>query len=73
MGLLQSVIDVRRPSSKELDSDLSAATQEGGGGIAEVAFMLRAFTPEEELADGVSAALGDIPWEMTADRSKREW
>ena len=73
MGLLQSVVDVRRPSSKELAADLDAATEEGGGGLAEIAFMLRAFTPEEELADGVSAALGDIPWEMTSDRAKREW
>ncbi len=73
MGLLQSVIEVKRPSSQELAHDLAAASQEGGGGIAEIAFMLRAFTPEEELADGVSAALGAIPWEMSGDKSKREW
>lgn len=73
MGLLQSVIDVKRPSSQELAHDLAAATQDDGGGIAEIAFMLRAFTPEEELADGVSAALGAIPWEMSGDKSKREW
>jgi hypothetical protein len=73
MGLLQTAIDIRRPSSKEFASDFTVATQESGGGIAEVAFMLRAFTPEEELADGVSTALGGIPWEMSGDKSKREW
>lgn len=73
MGLLQSNIDVKRPSSQEMAHDLSSETEEGGGGIAEIAFMLRAFTPEEELADGVSAALGGLPWEMSGDKSKREW
>jgi len=73
MGLLQTVIDARRPSSQELAYDFNVATQEDDGGIAEIAFMLRAFTPEEELADGVSTALGGIPWEMSEDRSKREW
>ena len=73
MGLLQTVIDARRPSSQELAYDFNVAAQEDDGGIAEIAFMLRAFTPEEELADGVSTALGGIPWEMSEDRSKREW
>ena len=57
MGLLQTNIDVKSLSSKQISSELSQATKEGGGGISEVAFMIRAFTPEEELADGVSAVL----------------
>lgn len=74
MGLLQTVIDVRRPSSQELASTFTVASKENDGeGVAEIAFMLRAFTPEEELADGVSAALGGIPWDMSTDKSKREW
>ena len=73
MGLLQTVIDVRRPSLQELSNDFNIAAQEGDSGIAEIAFMLRAFTPEEELADGVSTALGGIPWEMSEDKSKRQW
>jgi serine/threonine protein kinase len=73
MGLLQTVIGIKRPSSQELVAALSSATQEGGGGISEISFMIRAFTPEEELADGVSAALSGIPWEMSSDKSKREW
>ena len=81
MGLLQTLVDVRRPSAQELANDFNAiatatATQrqeDGSSGIAEIAFMLRAFTPEEELADGVSGALGGIPWEMSEDKSRREW
>ena len=73
MGLLQTSIDVKSLSNQQMSSELSQATKEGGGGISEVAFMIRAFTPEEELADGVSAVLGDIPWDMSSDKSKREW
>jgi hypothetical protein len=73
MGLLQTTVDVKSLSSQQLASDLSLATKEGGGGISEIAFMIRAFTPEEELADGVSAVLGGIPWEMSGDKSRREW
>ena len=48
--------------------------QEKGSGVAEITFLLRAFTPEEELADSVSAALGDISWEKSEDkRITREW
>jgi serine/threonine protein kinase len=74
MGLLQTLIDVRRPSSEEFTRDLSVGSKDGDNdGVAEIAFMLRAFTPEEELAEGVSAALGGIPWELSEDKSKREW
>ena len=74
MGMLQTLIDVRRPSAEEFARDFSVASNEGDeSGIAEIAFMLRAFTPEEELAEGVSAALGGIPWELSEDKSKREW
>jgi serine/threonine protein kinase len=73
MGLLQTNIDVKSLSSQQLSSELSEATKEGGGGISEIAFMIRAFTPEEELADGVTAVLGEIPWDMSNDKSKRVW
>ena len=76
MGLLQTLIDVRRPSADEFSHDFnsgSSPTDGDGNGIAEIALMLRAFTPEEELAEGVSAALGGIPWELSEDKSKREW
>ena len=70
MGMLQTLIDVRRPSPEEFARDLKSGE---GDNVAEIAFMLRAFTPEEELAEGVSAALGGIPWEMSEDKSRRDW
>lgn len=76
MGMLQTLIDVRRPSPEEFARDFKAGVSSADGddnGVAEIAFMLRAFTPEEELAEGVSAALGGIPWELSDDKSKREW
>jgi serine/threonine-protein kinase SRPK3 len=79
MGLLQTLIDIRRPSAEEFSRDFnnagsSPSSVEGeDNGVAEIAFMLRAFTPEEELAEGVSAALGGVRWELSEDKSKREW
>ena len=83
MGLLQTLIDVRRPSSEEFARDFGgrgvsssgafAMAGTSSGEVAEIAFMLRAFTPEEELADGVSSALGGIPWELSDDKSRRSW
>ena len=81
MGLLQTLIDVRRPSAEEFARDFknknnstgSSSIEGENNGVAEIAFMLRAFTPEEELAEGVSAALGGVRWELSEDKSKREW
>lgn len=76
MGLLQTLIDVRKPSPEEFSRDFNTASssqEKENSGIAEIAFMLRAFTPEEELAEGVSAALGGITWELSEDKSRREW
>jgi len=43
-------------------------------GVAEVMFMLRAYIPESEIADLVSAALGGIPWEKSDEKNAtREW
>ena len=72
MEVLRDTVEVKCPSTDDLEADFRMA--ESNGGVAEVAFMLRAFTPEEELADGLSAALGGIAWEMQAgDRLTREW
>jgi hypothetical protein len=72
MEVLRDTVEVKRPSPEELDSNLRAA--QNSGGVAEVAFMLRAFTPEEELADGLSSALSGIPWEIKkGDNPTREW
>ena len=72
MDFLRDAVDVKCPTAEELEADFRVADQKGG--IAEVAFVLRAFTPEEELADGLTAALGGIKWENSpTDRSIREW
>lgn len=70
--VLRETVEVRRPSVAELEADF--ITAESNGGVAEVAFMLRAFTPEEELADGLTSALGGVKWEKKpGDDSTREW
>lgn len=40
-------------------------------GIAQVSFMMRAFTPEEELADILTTTLGGVPWEPST--ISRDW
>ena len=70
--LLRSNVNVCTASASEMDKDLKTA--EKNGGVAQVSFMLRAFTPEEELADGISSALGGINWSPNAhEKSSREW
>jgi hypothetical protein len=72
MQLLRSSVSVNEASAADIANDSKLA--EKSGGIAEVSFVLRAFTPEEELADGISSALGGIPWELQAkDKASREW
>ena len=72
MQLLRSSVSVNEASPVDLANDLKVA--EKNGGVAEVSFILRAFTPEEELANSLSAALGGIPWEPQAkDKASREW
>lgn len=70
LEIVKKSITVTRPSVTELDTALAKADSDGGG-VAELSFVLRAFTPEEELADSVSVALGAIPWEANAD--SRQW
>lgn len=70
MEVVKESVTVAQPSVKELDACLARAESDGGG-LAELNFVLRAFTPEEELADSVSAALGGIAWEVAA--ASRDW
>ena len=83
-GDLSNVIDdmvkVSRPSKSELNAHFqlcSAQTsnrQRLGSGVAEVSFLLRAFVPEQEIADNISAALSGIPWELGEEKHvTREW
>jgi serine/threonine protein kinase len=72
MEVLRETVVIKTPSAEEFEANFKAA--ESSGGVAEVAFMLRAFTPEEELADGLSASLGGIPWIVkSGSDSSREW
>jgi serine/threonine protein kinase len=69
MEVVHENVTVTQPSSESLASSLDSAANDGG--VAELSFVLRAFTPEEELADSVSAALSGIPWE--ANGESRDW
>ena len=70
--VLREQVKVSQASSAEVKESIKVS--ESQGGYAEISFVMRAFTPEEELANGVSSCIGDIPWETTSgDKSSREW
>ena len=72
MQVLRDSVMVENTSVEELEVALGSAEKDGG--VAEVAFIMRAFTPEEEVADGLSRALGGVSWEaQSGDISTREW
>jgi serine/threonine protein kinase len=72
MEVMRESVDVSQPSVEELQSRFAEADM--AGGIAEVVFLLRDFTSEEDLASCFSAALGGIPWENdTREDSQRNW
>lgn len=70
MQLHRSSVNVEKVSLDDYQKSMNFAEKKGG--IAEVSFILRAFTPEEELADGISSVLGGVEWESQHDDS-REW
>jgi hypothetical protein len=70
--LIQDMVQISRPPKTTLASH--QAYQQRNGGIAEVSFLVRAFVPEGEIADNLSATLGGIEWEKSEDRTgSREW
>ena len=70
--VMRDVVEVSRASLPELSTHLE--NQRRYGTFAEVSFLVRAFTPEEELADILSQALGGVPWEKSQeDGTTREW
>eukprot|EP00526_Cylindrotheca_closterium_P002460 CAMPEP_0113651034 /NCGR_PEP_ID=MMETSP0017_2-20120614/27189_1 /TAXON_ID=2856 /ORGANISM="Cylindrotheca closterium" /LENGTH=939 /DNA_ID=CAMNT_0000563651 /DNA_START=238 /DNA_END=3057 /DNA_ORIENTATION=+ /assembly_acc=CAM_ASM_000147 len=71
MEVMRESVGLRQLSSAEMAADLKTA--EDNGGVAEVAFLLRAFTPEEGLAEGISSAFDGIGWEFVDEVSTREW
>jgi serine/threonine protein kinase len=71
MEVMRDSVGLKQLSTAEIDADLKAA--ESNGGVAEVSFLLRAFTPEEELAEGISSAFDGIAWEFKDFTTTREW
>ncbi|KAL3940916.1 MAG: hypothetical protein SGBAC_004629 [Bacillariaceae sp.] len=70
MEVMRESVGLKQHSAAEMAADLKTA--EGSGGVAEVAFLLRAFTPEEGLAEGISSAFDGIGWEFVDEASTRE-
>jgi len=71
MEVMRESVGLRQLSAEEMAADLKTA--EGNGGVAEISFLLRAFTPEEGLAEGISSAFDGIGWEFIDELSTREW
>jgi len=74
--LIDDMVKVSRPSKSELSAHFQLCNAQVGSrsGVAEVSFILRAFVPEGEIADNMSAALSGIPWELSdEDDATREW
>lgn len=78
--VLDDMVKVSRPSKSELQAHFQLCGGQVGsrsrssGGVAEVSFLIRAYVPEGEIADTISAALGGIPWERSEEKNAaREW
>ena len=74
--VIDTLVKVSRPSKSELSAHLQICSSQVGdnSGVAEVSFLLRAFVPEGEIADNVSASLSGIPWELSdEENATREW
>lgn len=70
--VMRDIVNVSRASLPELSTHLE--NQRRYDRFAEVSFLVRAYTPEEELADNISKALGGVPWEKCQEEgATREW
>lgn len=71
--IMQNDVIVSRPSVADFEAYMRNERQNGDG-VATIAFLVRAYTPEEELADNVSVALGKGTWEPSKEtNATREW
>lgn len=71
--IMQNDVIVSRPTVADFDAYMRNERQSGDG-VATIAFLVRAYTPEEELADNVSVALGKGTWELSNEtNATREW
>jgi len=71
--IMRDHLEVTRPSAAELDNYFHMQ-HKNGSRIGEITFVLRAFTPEEELADTISSAFGGMNWDRSIGKGMaREW
>ena len=73
--VFDETVSVSCPPKAQLNKYLEMCNHHlSGDGIAEVAFVVRAYTSEGELADSITAALGGIPWTSVGGSGDcREW
>eukprot|EP00559_Dactyliosolen_fragilissimus_P002646 CAMPEP_0184868374 /NCGR_PEP_ID=MMETSP0580-20130426/30238_1 /TAXON_ID=1118495 /ORGANISM="Dactyliosolen fragilissimus" /LENGTH=1248 /DNA_ID=CAMNT_0027369225 /DNA_START=635 /DNA_END=4381 /DNA_ORIENTATION=+ len=79
--VMDNMFRVSRPSKSEVSAHFQISSAQVGNrqygnesGIAEISFLIRAFTPEGELADTISEALSGIPWDRSDEgKASREW
>jgi serine/threonine protein kinase len=69
MEMMRESVEVSRASETEMEWNLHQ--MEVTAGVAQITMMVRAFTPEEELADTLSTAMSGVPWE--ASPTTRDW
>jgi serine/threonine protein kinase len=67
--IYRNSVTVSTTNASELEYDIE--TMEVNSSVAQVSFMMRAFTPELELADILSLSLGGIPWKL--NNNSRDW
>jgi len=71
--IMQNGVKVSRPTVAALTAH-TKNQRDNGSGMAKISFLLRAYTPEEELADNISIALGNLAWEKSSGAANtREW
>ena len=72
MEIMRESIETSQTGADDWKNILADAVKNGG--VAEISFLLRAYTEEEQTADSISLALGDVQWEKD-DREdvERRW
>ena len=61
--IMQSNVQISRPDHVELNSYLE--NEKDSGGVAKLTFILRAYSPEEKLANNVLIAFDNLSWNQS--------
>lgn len=69
--IIRESVVVSQASALEMDTSLMEPDPLVIANSAQISFILRSFTPEEELADTLTATLGGVPWESNG--FTRDW